>query len=141
MNQFSDTLGWHKSTYFSKLRKQNYVSDTMGDTSQHTFGWSNSMIPNILFKSRKHNYVGDSSQHNFGWINSVITMGDTSQHKFQNQENTTMSVMCQNTLGLKHVWDTHGQAPTSTPGYSTTQFSNHYLYPTQKILLLNRVVD
>ena len=58
MKQFTDTHGWYKSTYFSK--------------------------------SRKHNYVGDSSQHTFGWSNSVIPMGDTSQHTFQNQENTTM---------------------------------------------------
>ena len=33
------------------------------------------------------------------------------------------------------------QAPTSTRGYSTTRFSNHYSYPTRKILLLDRVVE
>ena len=33
------------------------------------------------------------------------------------------------------------QAPTSTRGYSTTQFSNYYSYPTRKILLLDRLVE
>ena len=57
----SNTHGWYKSTYFSKLGK--------------------------------HNSGGDSSQHTFGWSNSVIPMGDTSQHTFQNQENTTRWVI------------------------------------------------
>ena len=57
----SNTHGWYKSTYFSKLGK--------------------------------HNSGGDSSQHTFGWSNSVIPMGDTSQHTFQNQENTKVVVI------------------------------------------------
>ena len=49
-------------------------------------------------------------------------MGDTSQHKFQNQENTTMSVMCQNTLGLKHVWDTMGRLQRALQGNRPLNF-------------------
>ena len=41
----------------------------------------------------KHNNGGDSSQHTFGWSNSVISMGDTSQHTFKNQENTKVVVI------------------------------------------------
>ena len=33
------------------------------------------------------------------------------------------------------------QALKGTRGYSTTRFSNHYSYPTRKILLLDRVVS
>ena len=62
----SNTHGWYKSTYFSKLGK--------------------------------HNSGGDSSQHTFGWSNSVIPMGDTSQHTFQNQENTIVVVIQVNIL-------------------------------------------
>ena len=36
---------------------------------------------------------------------------------------------------------TCNQALTGTRGYSTTRFSNHYSYPTRKILLLDRVVE
>ena len=57
----SNTHRWYKSTYFSKLGK--------------------------------HNSGGDSSQHTFGWRNSVIPMGDTSQHTFQTQENTIVVVI------------------------------------------------
>ena len=35
----------------------------------------------------------------------------------------------------------YGQALTGTRGYSTTRFSNHYSYPTRKILVLDRVVE
>ena len=72
----SNTHGWYKSTYFSKLGK--------------------------------HNSGGDSSQHTFGWSNSVIPMGDTSQHTFQNQENTTMSVIQVSILLDDQFSDTHG---------------------------------
>ena len=64
--QVSIVQGWYKSTYFSK--------------------------------SRKHNNGGDSSQHTFGWSNSVIPLCDTSQHTSQNQENTIMVVIQVNIL-------------------------------------------
>ena len=66
------------------------------------FVWSNSVIPialviqvNILFKIKKHNNVCDSSQPTFGWSNSV---GDTSQHDFQNEENPTLSMIQVNVI-------------------------------------------
>ena len=47
----------------------------------------------VILIPMKHNNGGDSGQHTFGWSNSVISMGDTSQHTFRNQSNTTMSVI------------------------------------------------
>ena len=43
--------------------------------------------------------------------------------------------------GFMLVDQSDQQGPTSTRGYSTTRFSNHYSYPTRKILLLDRVVE
>ena len=39
------------------------------------------------------------------------------------------------------TWTDDDQALTGTRGYSTTRFSDHYSYPTRKILLLDRVVE
>ena len=76
MKQFSDTHGWNKSTYFSK--------------------------------SRKHNYIGDSSQHTFGWSNSVIPTGDTSRHTFQNIKNQPCRWFKSAYFWMKQFSDTHG---------------------------------
>ena len=48
---------------------------------------------NILFKIEKHNYVGDSSQHTLGYSNSETPIGVPSQHTFHNQDNATMLVI------------------------------------------------
>ena len=51
-------------------------------------------------------------------------------------------------LKRKEVWISNRSVsqlrpwrPKGTQGYSTTRFSNHYSYPTRKILLLDRVVS
>ena len=59
-------------------------------------------------KSRKHNYVGDSSQHTYVYSNSETPMGETSQRTFQNQENATMSVIQVNILMEKAIQKHYG---------------------------------
>ena len=92
----------HTSSSQHTFQNQETTTMYVSDSSQHTFGWSNSVIPialvikvNILFKIKKDNNVCDSSQPTFGWSNSV---GDTSQHTFQNQENPTLSMIQVNVI-------------------------------------------
>ena len=92
----------HTSSSQHTFQNQETTNMYVNDSSQHAFGWSNSVIPialviqvNILFKIKKHNNVCDSSQPTFGWSNSV---GDTSQHTFQNQENPTLSMIQVNVI-------------------------------------------
>ena len=77
-----------QSAYFVTVWEKLTITINSSIPSSNTHDWYKS-----TYKQQKHNYFGDLSQHTFGWSNSLIPMGDTSQHTFQNQENTTMSVI------------------------------------------------